>query len=604
MKHLYLLTLLVVFLFSNLDAAVYYVDSQNGNDSNSGLSASSAWKTIAKVNSAKFLPGDNILFKSGSVWREQLNVLSSGLAGVPVTFGSYGTGSKPVISGSNLQTGFVVHSGYIWKVSLSNYPEQIFFNNIRGNEKSSLSSLKSERDWYYDSSGKKLYIYSVNNPSNYKSPGIEAAIRYNAVYINAKNIVVKDLQVEKTAHNAVHFTSNASGVTIDNIDFLQWTDAENSARAGVVMDGTNNVVKNCTFGKNTGNDLADQNWAGFVAILVSGSNSEIHDNKIYHSSTENENNTGAYAYAIRLVDVSGKTKVYKNYIYHPGSHGIAVVSNTRSGDEIYIYENTIEYPGQAGISAYKTRGEDGIGGKGYVYKNTVCYANRLGGDVGGNGTQASGIHFNDGVRAGTDPKKPYMKWYCYENIVHSNRALKVPNSPDASGISMDYNANRVEVYRNIVYNNYSKGIYIWNANNCKIYYNLIYGNDAGTTITALNGGVESADNNQVFNNTYYKNYNGNDKGANIHAEIYFGMNGHNNIIKNNIIFSAREGYALVYNNKTNTWGHQLDNNIIYSERSIVANDSYNGQMTFDQWRKAHPEFDKYSKNADPQFNNP
>jgi hypothetical protein len=46
-------------------AATYYVDATNGNDTNNGLSEATPWKTIAKVNGSKFLPGDQILFKRG-----------------------------------------------------------------------------------------------------------------------------------------------------------------------------------------------------------------------------------------------------------------------------------------------------------------------------------------------------------------------------------------------------------------------------------------------------------------------------------------------------------------------------------------------------------
>jgi len=37
--------------------ATYYVDATNGKDSNTGLSPSTAWKTIAKVNASRFTPG-------------------------------------------------------------------------------------------------------------------------------------------------------------------------------------------------------------------------------------------------------------------------------------------------------------------------------------------------------------------------------------------------------------------------------------------------------------------------------------------------------------------------------------------------------------------
>ncbi len=42
----------------------YYV-SNGGSDTNSGTSTSASWKTIGKVNSHAFKPGDRILFMGG-----------------------------------------------------------------------------------------------------------------------------------------------------------------------------------------------------------------------------------------------------------------------------------------------------------------------------------------------------------------------------------------------------------------------------------------------------------------------------------------------------------------------------------------------------------
>lgn len=47
------------------EESVYYVDSENGSDANSGLTRKQAWKSIDRVNDAEFKPGDKILFKSG-----------------------------------------------------------------------------------------------------------------------------------------------------------------------------------------------------------------------------------------------------------------------------------------------------------------------------------------------------------------------------------------------------------------------------------------------------------------------------------------------------------------------------------------------------------
>jgi hypothetical protein len=82
--------------------STYYVSNPGGDDGNSGLSELLPWLTVNKVNISSFSPGDSILFKRGSTWREQLTVPSSGSAGNPITFGTYSTGAKPRITGADV----------------------------------------------------------------------------------------------------------------------------------------------------------------------------------------------------------------------------------------------------------------------------------------------------------------------------------------------------------------------------------------------------------------------------------------------------------------------------------------------------------------------
>lgn len=77
---------------------IYYLDSINGNDNNSGISAQEAWATLGKVNSVKLKPGDKVLFKAGSRFKGQLKPLGSGSEDKPVVISSYGNGSKPLIA--------------------------------------------------------------------------------------------------------------------------------------------------------------------------------------------------------------------------------------------------------------------------------------------------------------------------------------------------------------------------------------------------------------------------------------------------------------------------------------------------------------------------
>jgi hypothetical protein len=90
---------MIAFLLLLADA--YYV-SPGGDDAKDGRSPATAWKTAAKVNSATFAPGDQILFARGGEWRESLKVSSSGAPGKPIVYAAYGSGPKPKFWGSDL----------------------------------------------------------------------------------------------------------------------------------------------------------------------------------------------------------------------------------------------------------------------------------------------------------------------------------------------------------------------------------------------------------------------------------------------------------------------------------------------------------------------
>jgi hypothetical protein len=108
------LFLLIFFIFGLTANATNYYVSASGNDSNNGTSTSTPWKTIAKINSRTFLPGDYILFRRGDMWREELTPPSSGVAGNPITFGAYGSGAKPIINGADIITGWASAGSNLW----------------------------------------------------------------------------------------------------------------------------------------------------------------------------------------------------------------------------------------------------------------------------------------------------------------------------------------------------------------------------------------------------------------------------------------------------------------------------------------------------------
>ena len=54
------------------------MDSLTGDDSNTGNSPSTAWKSLKKLNEQMFEPGDRILFKSGTEYIGQFEPKGSG----------------------------------------------------------------------------------------------------------------------------------------------------------------------------------------------------------------------------------------------------------------------------------------------------------------------------------------------------------------------------------------------------------------------------------------------------------------------------------------------------------------------------------------------
>jgi len=95
--------LLSVFMFlalfcSFLLAEDYYVSSSTGNDNNTGTSPTAAWKTLDKLQTASFNPGDVVQFKSGDSWIGRFSVTESGSAENPITFTSYDIGPFPKLS--------------------------------------------------------------------------------------------------------------------------------------------------------------------------------------------------------------------------------------------------------------------------------------------------------------------------------------------------------------------------------------------------------------------------------------------------------------------------------------------------------------------------
>ncbi|MEV0388656.1 hypothetical protein [Nonomuraea sp. NPDC050643] len=88
---------------ASAEAVVYYVDSINGNDSATGKTPETAWKTLTKASAAGLDAGSKVLLRRGSTWQgQQLEITESGNANAPIVVDAYGTGTaRPIVTGDD-----------------------------------------------------------------------------------------------------------------------------------------------------------------------------------------------------------------------------------------------------------------------------------------------------------------------------------------------------------------------------------------------------------------------------------------------------------------------------------------------------------------------
>ena len=189
-----ILAVLLIFLFSQFfpgssvfpihqakaSGTTYYVanagnDACNGTSSSLGSSGACSWQTIAHVNAQTFSAGDSILFNKGDTWSGAcLIVPSSGSTSSPITIGSYGSGSKPILNPSTVVGNF----GFSTNVTLANTLISLANNNAFVDFGASTPALTSYAGLLLtitDNSGKHLtgYIKAAGSGSTPGTLGSE-----------------------------------------------------------------------------------------------------------------------------------------------------------------------------------------------------------------------------------------------------------------------------------------------------------------------------------------------------------------------------------------------------------------------------------------------
>jgi hypothetical protein len=121
-KYIFLVYLLFSFVSTN--ATTYFISNSLGNDSNSGLSLQNPIKTISRLNTFNFYPGDSILFKSQDTFHGMFWLKGSGDLIHPIVIDTYGGIEKAIINGDGYQSCILLYNDdfiSINNLDISNY---------------------------------------------------------------------------------------------------------------------------------------------------------------------------------------------------------------------------------------------------------------------------------------------------------------------------------------------------------------------------------------------------------------------------------------------------------------------------------------------------
>ena len=282
----------------------------------------------------------------------------------------------------------------LWKATLTTEPFAVWFDGTFGEKKTSIGTLSTVNDWFWESN--VLYCYSTSDPDTaYTAPGIESSSRKTALidtqdYITldnitfskggnadngdisiglrqAKNIVVQDCEILDSVNLGIDIY-DPSGITTGDTLIQRCTfrrtglsKSTSGAPSGIQTYNTpassTLTVQNCTFqdmdiyGDHHGHGMYIQTgkaviryniFYGDAASAGSGVRiSSITACEVYYNLFTERDSSNAHAYRYWGMAINGSTG--RHLIYNNVFNGCIYAINSTSDDPSYTLKNNIFY---------------------------------------------------------------------------------------------------------------------------------------------------------------------------------------------------------------------------------------------------------------------
>lgn len=317
----------------------YYVDCSQGNDHWNGTSPQSAWRDLARANSAALRAGDQLLLRRGCVWNGPLRLTWNGSAERPIVVSAYGTGELPVIQQASKQV--IITGSHLVVEYLS-------------------ASTNAEA---YD-------VECANQPVGLSVGfSFEAGATENTLRYSMANGLTRGVQITKEAHHNHIFSNTLFDNTM--MSTLDAASDNDSGAHGVLLEGDDNEVAYNTI---SGHDACSYDYErdGAAIEVYGGQRNNIHHNRADNNNTfvelghaRSKDNSFAYnlvtatIYKAHFLVTRGAesnygpvagTLAYNNTVYLTDPSSVGLVCEGFCQRDILTLKNTIIW--SEGIAGY------------------------------------------------------------------------------------------------------------------------------------------------------------------------------------------------------------------------------------------------------------
>jgi len=463
----------------------YYVDSVNGNNSNSGTSESSPWQTIEKVNESEFAPGDRILFKRGDIWREQLALNSSGEPGAPILVDAYGSGPAPIVSGADVvpSRAWSLCSSCqadVWQSTVKVQPNIVLFNGSKGAMEANLSQVSSAGRWYWSSG--KLYVWSLASPGNEIEAGSREAgiLLFGISYATVQNIQFVSANGLPTNGAVYAQVSTSTGENSHDLAFNQLS-VQNGAGDGIHLEDCNNCVVESSSVSGVARD---------GIMLASGkSQFPVTSGAVLGNTVSSNGRDGISTYGC-AIGASCEGETFSKGLFLAG---LVISSNVAhdNGAGIYLHwtnNSSVASNGSYNNTDTSAQGEGyGIGveaSSGNTLARNLLYSNRT-----------RGVELSNDAGAGTSLTGASNNLVQY-NAIHDNG--------DHGVFTNDAPTQSNAILYNVIWNNVNGACFLADGTGHKFYGNTCWNNSTGVDLYTSDSTPTTADI-SIENNIFSEN---------------------------------------------------------------------------------------------------